>query len=202
MNTEAFTGKAEAYNKARPGYPEEAIEYIRSLVPPNAVFADIGAGTGMLTEQIAKGGHTVYAVEPNDDMRRILAITLAAYPNAEIVIGTAEETTLSDNSVDVVTCAQALGWFDLKVFRDECRRIGKRNAIVIAIHNETPGDDHVPGSHRLSSKQAAELFLRIRQCLSFQTRYTIQGKDGSKEMRQFQIIPYRLTPDTTRISNI
>ena len=85
MNTEAFTGKAEAYNKARPGYPEEAIEYIRSLVPPNAVFADIGAGTGMLTEQIAKGGHTVYAVEPNADMRQILAITLAAYPNAEVV---------------------------------------------------------------------------------------------------------------------
>ena len=53
MNTEAFTGKAQAYTNARPGYPDEATEYICSLVKPDAVFADVGAGTGKFTSLIA-----------------------------------------------------------------------------------------------------------------------------------------------------
>ncbi len=45
MNTEKFTGKAEAYASARPGYPQAAIDYVSDIVPPKAVFADIGVGT-------------------------------------------------------------------------------------------------------------------------------------------------------------
>ena len=51
MNTELFTGKAKHYASTRPSYPLEAIDYICSLVPPNAVFADIGAGTGLFTDR-------------------------------------------------------------------------------------------------------------------------------------------------------
>ena len=160
MNTEKFTGKAQAYANARPGYPDEAIDYIRSLVPTDAVFADIGAGTGKFTECIAKNGYKIYAIEPNSDMRAELEKTLAPYPNAEIIIGTAEATTLPDHSIDVITCAQALGWFDLFAFRAECRRIGKPGATVFSLYNTTPGDNFTPGSHRLSSKQAAEQFFQ------------------------------------------
>ena len=160
MNTEAFTGRAQAYTKARPVYPNEAIDYIRSLVPIDAVFADIGAGTGKFSECVAKHGYKIFAVEPNSDMRAELIKTLAPYPNAIIVDGTAENTTLSENSVDVITCAQALGWFDLAAFRTECRRIGKPSATVISLYNSTPGDNFTPGSHRLSSKQAAEQFFQ------------------------------------------
>ena len=159
MNTEIFTGKAQAYAAARPGYPDEAIDYIRSLVPPNAVFADIGAGTGKFTECIAKYGYKIFAVEPNDDMRKELKETLAPYPNAEIINGTAEATTLPDHGVDVITCAQSLGWFDLTVFRIECRRIGKLGAMVIVLHNGVPGFNSTPGSHQFSSSQASELFF-------------------------------------------
>ena len=159
MNTEGFTGKAKAYATARPGYPDEAIAYICSLVPANSVFADIGAGTGKFSKLIAQCGFEIYAVEPNADMREQLTITLAPFPNAKIVIGTAENSTLPNKSVDVITCAQALGWFDLDAFRNECQRIGKHEALVISLYNDTPGDNHIPGSHRLSSKQAAELFF-------------------------------------------
>ena len=51
MNTEAFTGRAQAYMKARPSYPDEAMEYIYGLAPMGAVFADIGAGTGKFTKR-------------------------------------------------------------------------------------------------------------------------------------------------------
>ena len=92
MNTDAFTNRAQAYTKARPGYPDEAIEYIRTLVPQRAIFADVGAGTGKFTELIARHGYEVFAVEPNADMLEQLAITLAPFPNTKIFDGTAEAT--------------------------------------------------------------------------------------------------------------
>lgn len=153
MNTELFSGKAEVYAKARPGYPDAAMEYIGKLVSPNAVFADIGAGTGKFTALLAKYGYSVLAVEPNADMREQLALTLSSYPNAKIINGSAEFTGLPDHSVDVITCAQALHWFDLDVFRTECRRIGKPGSLVIAIYNNTPG-----GSSTTLSNQSTEVF--------------------------------------------
>jgi len=155
MNHEAFTGRAQAYAKARPGYPDEVIEYIRTLVPPNAVFADIGAGTGIFTALPARYGNRTFAVEPNADMRKELAITLSSFPNVEIIDGSAEATTLSDNSVDVITNAQALNRFDTDAFRSECLRIGKPGFIVASIYNDEIKDDYT-GSPRY--KKSTEAF--------------------------------------------
>lgn len=155
MNTEIFTGKAESYAKARPGYPDTAIDYIISLVPPDAVFADVGAGTGKLTELIAQKGHYIFAVEPNADMQEELAVTLSAFSNAQIVVGSAEATTLSESSIDVIICAQALHWFDPDTFREECRRIAKPDSMVIAVYNNTPG-----GSSMTHSKLSTDIFFK------------------------------------------
>lgn len=141
MNTENFTGKAEAYAIGRPGYPKTAIEYICSLVAQDAVFADIGAGTGKFTVKLAERSYSVFAVEPNSDMRGQLVITLAPFPNVKIMDGTAEATTLPEHSVDVVTVAHALHWFNLDAFRAECRRVVKPGGLVIAIYNHEPGKE-------------------------------------------------------------
>jgi SAM-dependent methyltransferase len=140
MNIEAFTGRAQAYAKARPGYPDEAIDYIRSLAPTGAVFADIGAGTGKFTELLAKHGYNIYAVEPNSDMRSELVKTLAPFPNVTIVNGTAENTTLSKNSVDTITNAQTLNRVDINAFRVECERIGRQNPIVVTLFSADKGE--------------------------------------------------------------
>ena len=154
MNTELFTGKAEHYAKARPGYPVEAIEYIKSLVPQNAVFADIGAGTGKFTELLAENGYTVFAVEPNADMRKQLMVVLDPYQNANSVDGSAEATMLPDHSVDVITCAQSLHWFDPGAFKAECKRIGKHDCIMMAVYNNTPD-----GSSITHSKLSTDVFF-------------------------------------------
>jgi len=60
MNTEIFTGRAHAYAEARPGYPEEVMEYIIEFASPDAVFADIGAGTGKFSLLIAKHGLVLF----------------------------------------------------------------------------------------------------------------------------------------------
>lgn len=139
MSIDNFTGKAEAYAKGRPGYPKAVIDTIIELAPKGAVFADIGAGTGKLTVKLAEREYAVFAVEPNADMRKQLAITLAPYSNVNIIDGTAEATTLPDHSVDILTVAHALHWFNLDAFLLECRRIVKHGGLVIAIYNHEPG---------------------------------------------------------------
>lgn len=138
MSLDNFTGKAEAYDMGRPGYPNSAMATIHDMVTSKTVFADIGAGTGKFTVKLAEGGYPIFAVEPNNDMRKELTKTLGSYENVEIINGTAEKTTLPDKSVDVITIAHALNWFNLDVFREECHRIIKPGGLVIAIYNHLP----------------------------------------------------------------
>lgn len=156
MGAEEFTGRAQAYTEARPGYPDEAMEYIRNLTPPDAVFADVGAGTGKFTALLARYEYKIYAVEPNADMREQLKTNLAPFPKVKIINGTAEATTLPDRCVDVITCAQALNWFDIAVFQAECRRIGKHGVFVISLYNYNPAEDH--GSPSRYDKSTGALY--------------------------------------------
>lgn len=139
MNIDNFTNRAQAYAKGRPGYTIDCIEKICEIVPDGAVVADIGAGTGKLTQELAKQGYTINAVEPNKDMQRQLHLTVDMFTNVKIVNGTAENTTLPDHCFDAITVAHALHWFDLECFKKECRRILKPHGIIIAIYNHVPG---------------------------------------------------------------
>lgn len=154
-NTELFTGKAAAYAKARPTYPAAAIQYIQAQMPQDAVIAEIGAGTGKLTLPLAQLGFRILAVEPNADMRAELFKTVSAFTRVSVLAATAEETKLPDHCVDAIICAQALHWFDLDIFRKECCRIGKPDAVVIVVYNNTPGGEST--SH---SKTSTESFFR------------------------------------------
>ena len=71
-NTTRFDGKGEIYAKARPSYATELFDYIKNTlkIPQGSVFADIGSGTGIFTEQLLDCVYRVYAVEPNADMRK------------------------------------------------------------------------------------------------------------------------------------
>lgn len=139
MSIGNFTNRAEAYAKGRPGYTDVAVTKIIELAPTKAIFADIGAGTGKLTKELAEQGCVVYAVEPNMDMRTQLAAICELYTNVKIIDGTAEHTTLPNQCVDVITTAHALHWFDLEAFRAECCRILKPNGLIIVIYNHVPG---------------------------------------------------------------
>ena len=70
-NTKRFSGKGAIYAKARPGYAPALFAYLEQelQVPRGAVFADIGAGTGIFSRQLLQAGYRVTAVEPNADMR-------------------------------------------------------------------------------------------------------------------------------------
>ena len=170
MNTELFTGRAKSYAASRPSYPASAIDYILSLAPKNAVFADIGAGTGKLTELIAQREVEVFAVEPNGDMLEQLTKTCEDFPNVKIVSAPAEATTLADNSVDVITVAQALHWFEPADFIAECKRIGKPNWILVSVYNVTPGGTSPHYSEDTSARFFANSIVREFPNTIFYTR--------------------------------
>lgn len=132
-----FTGKADIYSKYRPTYPTAYIDYLieMSQVSSSSLIADIGAGTGILTQLLLERDLTVMAVEPNEDMRQSASQALQAYPKCTIINGTAEKTGLADHSVDLITVAQAFHWFDQARFQQECRRMGKLNAKVALVWN-------------------------------------------------------------------
>jgi ubiquinone/menaquinone biosynthesis C-methylase UbiE len=139
LNTENFTGRAENYAIGRPGYPKNSIDYICSMVSPSDVFCDIGAGTGKFVINLAERGYSIFAVEPNADMRNQCIVTLSKYDNAKLINGAAETTTLDDHCVDVITVAHALHWFNLKKFYHECQRIIKPGGLIVVIYNIIPG---------------------------------------------------------------
>lgn len=134
--TEKFNGKASYYTAGRPAYSEKLIECLYSNgFSEKSVIADIGSGTGIFARQLLANGSTVYCVEPNSDMRSAAEAGLSSFDKFFSVNGTASDTTLEDNSIDFITCAQAFHWFNVEEFRAECKRILRPNGKVILIWN-------------------------------------------------------------------
>ncbi|HZQ30584.1 MAG TPA: class I SAM-dependent methyltransferase [Mycobacterium sp.] len=103
----SFGAEAAAYERGRPSYPPEAIDW---LLPGEARdVLDLGAGTGKLTTRLVERGLSVVAVDPIPEMLELLSNSL---PGTPALLGTAEEIPLPDDSVDAVLVAQAWHWFD------------------------------------------------------------------------------------------
>jgi SAM-dependent methyltransferase len=133
-----FTGRAGDYDRYRPTYPDGIITYLQGKIGFNRkwVVADIGSGTGILSELFLKNGNKVFCVEPNADMRGVAEKNLVRYgPLFVSVDGRAESTTLEPDSVDLIVAGQALHWFDLHGARLEFGRILRRDGRVAIIYN-------------------------------------------------------------------
>jgi ubiquinone/menaquinone biosynthesis C-methylase UbiE len=137
---ERFSDRAETYAKYRPGYPDDLLRFLETLVAPPGTVADIGSGTGILTRQLLKSGYHVWAVEPNQAMRMAAERTLGDCPLFRSVLGTAEATTLEDRAVELITCAQAFHWFDRLQTRLEFSRILNSNGWTALLWNERQED--------------------------------------------------------------
>lgn len=133
-----FSNRVENYVKYRPGYPKEVLETFRNEMnlTEDAVIADIGSGTGISAKVFLENGNKVFGVEPNAAMRGAAEEFLKDFPKFESVDGTAENTTLENNSVNFVMAAQAFHWFDPAKTRAEFSRILRAKGFVVLIWNE------------------------------------------------------------------
>ncbi len=133
----SFGSAAAAYERGRPSYPPEAIDW---LLPRTAQkVLDLGAGTGKLTTRLVERGLDVVAVDPIPDMLELLRASL---PETRALLGTAEEIPLEDNSVDAVLVAQAWHWVDPEGAIPEVARVlrpGGRLGLVWNTRDERLG---------------------------------------------------------------
>ena len=136
-STKRFSNRVENYLKYRPTYPPEIIPLLESEcgLTAESIIADLGSGTGLLTELFLKNGNRVCGVEPNPEMRAAGEKVLAKYPKFASVDAVAEATRLSDHSVDLVVAGQAFHWFDRQKARPEFVRVLKPDGWVMLAWN-------------------------------------------------------------------
>ncbi|WP_250037710.1 class I SAM-dependent methyltransferase [Paractinoplanes maris] len=136
-HAQSFGPAAEIYERGRPSYPAEALDWLLPAGRPHVV--DLGAGTGKLTRQIRDRGLDVTAVEPSAGMLDQLRVSV---PDVKAVLGSAEEIPLPDGSADVVLVAQAWHWVDPARAVPEIDRVlspGGRLGLMWNVRDERAG---------------------------------------------------------------
>ena len=138
--TKRFSNRVENYLKYRPRYPTEIISLLEKEcgLTRDSIVADVGSGTGFLSELFLRNGNPVLGIEPNAEMRAAGERLLADYSNFTSIDATAEATALPESSVHFVTAGQAFHWFDREKTRREFHRIVKAGGWVVIVWNTFP----------------------------------------------------------------
>lgn len=139
-----FGEASAAYERGRPEYPAEMVEWL--LGDSRARVVDLGAGTGKLTRALVGRAETVIAVEPDPDMRRVLSELL---PGTSVLAGTGEDIPLRDGYADVVVAGQAWHWVDPVRAVPEAARVLRPGGSLGLIWNDR--DENVPWIQALSA---------------------------------------------------
>jgi ubiquinone/menaquinone biosynthesis C-methylase UbiE len=139
-----FATSADAYERGRPGYPEEATAWLagRLRLEEGRDVLDLAAGTGKLTRALVPFGARVIAIEPIDEMREQL---FRALPDVDAFDGTAESIPLPDGSVDAVTCGQAFHWFRADEALREIHRVLRPGGGLALVWNMRDLSDPLQG---------------------------------------------------------
>lgn len=136
--TKLFSNRVDNYVKYRPTYPKQLLRKLteEGILTTEKIIADIGSGTGIFSEILLETKCTIYAVEPNNEMRYAAEARLSKFDNFNSINGTAETSNLETESIDIITVAQAFHWFDQEKAKIEFKRILKPGGIVALIWNE------------------------------------------------------------------
>ena len=145
----SFASVADVYERGRPDYAPAVVGALAAELHlrRGARVLDLGAGTGKLTRALCAWGLDVAAVEPQAELREVLAARAGA---ARVLAGHAEEVPLSDGSVDAVTVADAFHWFDAAAALREIRRVLSAGGALAVIFT-VPDWGDAPWAHDLGA---------------------------------------------------
>jgi SAM-dependent methyltransferase len=140
----SFGDVADAYDRARPSYPEEAAHWLTG--DGKLTVLELGAGTGKLTEVLVAQGHRVIATDPSPEM--LTKLRGRVVPFAVGVSG-AEAIPAPSRSIDVVVCAQSFHWFDHDRALPEIARVLRPGGVLALVWNQR--DEAIPWVKRLGA---------------------------------------------------
>lgn len=123
-----FSGHASAYRAARPTYPQGLFNWLAQQAPAQSLAWDAGCGNGQAAIALAPHFARVFATDPSAPQ----IANAAAAANITYRVEPAEQCSLADASVDLVTVAQALHWFDHARFYREVQRVLKPRGVFAA----------------------------------------------------------------------
>lgn len=141
----SFEKVAADYERARPPYAEEAVDWALDRIGLGAGsrVLDLAAGTGKLARQLAARGLDVVAVEPGDEMRAVLRQEL---PDLAALAGCAEGIPLPAASVDGIAVGQAFHWFETEAALAEMHRVLRPGGGFALLWNHFNQDDPLLGA--------------------------------------------------------
>jgi ubiquinone/menaquinone biosynthesis C-methylase UbiE len=123
-----FSKQSAIYAKARPGYPKELFSYLASLSPMQEIVWDCATGNGQAAISLAEYFKKVIATDASKEQLKIAQ----QHVGVEYRIALAEESGLEDNSINLITVANAIHWFNLEKFFSEVKRVLKPGGIIAA----------------------------------------------------------------------
>lgn len=182
-----FSTRVENYAKYRPNYPSGVIDVLKADcgLTEGSVIADIGSGTGILSELFLTNGNSVFGVEPNAAMRTAGERLLKRFGRFASVSATAEATTLESATIDFVTAGQAFHWFEREKAKPEFARILKRGGYIVLIWNE----------RRLDSTPFLRAYEKV--LLSYGTDYEkVRHENAVGEIARF------FAPESFKLKNL
>ncbi|MFY9913522.1 MAG: class I SAM-dependent methyltransferase, partial [Nocardioidaceae bacterium] len=146
---------AQEYADFRPGYPDDAVEWLVGHAP--AQVLELGAGTGKLTERMVALGHDVMATDPSEQMLDQLGRIV---PRARRTACPAEDLPMANASFDVVVAAQAFHWFDHERALPEIARVLRPGGVLALVWNNA--DQKVPWVRKVFSLIEAAADAEVR----------------------------------------
>ena len=173
-----FDGRAADYDLYRERYDvNEILAPLRDWcgLTPEWLIADVGAGTGMLSDVFLANGNRVIAIEPNAEMRAACAHLHGDRPRLVIREGTAEATRLADESVDMVCSGRALHWFDLEAAMREFRRVVRPGGWVVS----------VAAGRTEFGREENEAFVRVLEQFSGSAKERLEAYSAYTRMKNF-----------------
>ena len=155
-----FAAVAEDYERGRPDYaPAVAGAFAAELgLGAGAPVLDLGAGTGKLTRARVAPGLDVSAVEPQPELRALLAGFIG---DGKVLDGVAEAIPLADGAVDAVFVADAFHWFDREPALKEIARVVRPGG-GLALVSMAPDWGEAPWGHAVG-----EVISRLRTAHPF-----------------------------------
>ncbi|MEJ8801811.1 class I SAM-dependent methyltransferase [Pontibacter sp. H249] len=121
-----FSVQAASYAAFRPHYPQELYDFLFTLPVAKETAWDCGTGNGQVAAVLAQKFEKVYATDISEAQLQ----KARQKPNINYYKASAEASGLADQSINLVTVAQAVHWFDFDLFYQEVERVAKPGAYI------------------------------------------------------------------------